>query len=194
MTKETMIGPIDMEAMLQPETDLERKMLKEEDFFKGLMWGTPRYGHPEGEIYKHILEVFDNIEQLDISKPMRRKMRLITLAHDTFKYLEDKSTPRDWSKHHGIYARRFMEKHVDEPTLLEIIELHDEAYYAWRLDSLYHEPEASKQKLNNLLKRVGEQLQLFYLFFKCDTKTGDKIQAPVKWFEQRVKGIDIVKL
>lgn len=189
-----MIGPIDMEAMLQPETDLERKMLKEEDFFKGLMWGTPRYGHPEGEIYKHILEVFDNIEQLDISKPMRRKMRLITLAHDTFKYLEDKSTPRDWSKHHGIYARRFMEKHVDEPTLLEIIELHDEAYYAWRLDSLYHEPEASKQKLNNLLKRVGEQLQLFYLFFKCDTKTGDKIQAPVKWFEQRVKGIDIVKL
>lgn len=194
MTERTMTGPIDMHAVLQPETALERKILKEEDFLRGLRWGIPRYGHPEGEVYKHILEIYDNVEQLNLSMEMREKMRLITLAHDTFKYKEDKGKPRDWSKHHGIYARKFMERFLDDPILLDIIELHDEAYYSWRMESLFHQPEAGKLRLNHLLERVGDQLQLFYLFFKCDTRTGDKTQAPVKWFEQRVKGIEVVHL
>ncbi len=189
-----MTGPIDMEAVLQPETALERKILREEDFLRGLMWGTPRYGHPEGEVYKHILEIYDNVEQLDLNEEDREKMRLITLAHDTFKYKEDKGFPRDWSKHHGVYARKFMQQFLDDPILLEIIELHDEAYYSWRMECLFHQPEPSKLRLNHLLERVGDHLQLFYLFFKCDTRTGDKTQAPVKWFEQRVEGIEVVPL
>ena len=35
-------------------------------------------------------------------------------------------------------------------------------------------------------------LQLYYLFFKCDTQTGDKTQAPLKWFEREVPGIEVM--
>jgi len=37
-------------------------------------------------------------------------------------------------------------------------------------------------------------MQLFYLFFKCDTLTGDKTLAPLTWFEEHVTGIDLVYL
>ena len=37
-------------------------------------------------------------------------------------------------------------------------------------------------------------MQLYYLFFKCDTSTGDKNPAPMKWFEKTMKGIDVVQL
>lgn len=187
-------GSIDMEAELRPETDLERRMLQEEEFAVGLLWGVPRYGHPEGEIYKHVKEVLANIDRLHIGADCRLKLRLITFAHDTFKHLEDKSYPRDWSKHHGVYARRFMEKFTDNPAVLDIVELHDEAYYVWRMMHLYHQPHKGAARLEKLLTRLGENLRLYYLFFKCDTLTGDKNPAPLKWFEQTIPEIEIVNI
>jgi hypothetical protein len=44
--------------------------------------------------------------------------------------------------------------------------------------------------LEELLRRVGGFIQLYYLFFKCDTQTGDKNQASLKWFEQKNPGIE----
>ena len=107
------------------------------------------------------------------------------------KHLEDKSYPRDWSKHHGVYARRFLEKYSDDPLMLDIVELHDEAYYAWRFKHLYHQHRKGDERLQNLLDRMGPGLQLYYLFYKVDTQTGDKNQAPLKWFEMVVKGIEV---
>jgi hypothetical protein len=185
---------LDMEAILQPETPLERQLLQDDAFVKGLYWGVPRYGHPEGEIFKHIVEVLANIDRLPISAEDRAALRLITFSHDTFKYKEDKSFPRDWSKHHGVLARQFMEQFMDDTTILDIIELHDEAYYCWRSIHLYHKAHEGEQRLSQLLSRLGDGLQLFYLFFKCDTLTGDKNLAPLKWFEQTIKGIELVAL
>ncbi len=182
----------EIEAKLQPETDLEARIIADPDFQAGLFWGTPRYGHPEGAVINHIPEVLANVDKLPVSPEVREKLRLITYVHDSFKHIEDKGTPRDWSKHHGVYARKFLEKYVDDQLLLNITEMHDEAYYAWRLFALYNRPEKSQERLNLLLDKVGTELQLFYLFFKCDTQTGDKIQTPVRWFEQTVKGIEIV--
>ncbi|MEM1122655.1 MAG: hypothetical protein AAGJ18_19585 [Bacteroidota bacterium] len=182
----------EIEAKLQPETDLEARIITDPEFQAGLFWGKPRYGHPEGQIINHIPEVLANVDKLDISSEMRRKLRLITYVHDTFKYIEDKGSPRDWSKHHGVYARKFLEKYVSDPYLLTITEMHDEAYYCWRLFALYNRPAKGQERLDNLLQKVGKELQLFYLFFKCDTQTGDKIQKPVRWFEATVKGIEIV--
>ena len=182
----------EIEAKLQPETELEMRIIADPDFQAGLFWGKPRYGHPEGQIINHIPEVLANVDKLTISPEIRRKLRLITFVHDTFKHIEDKSSPRDWTKHHGVYARKFLEKFVEDPTLLTITELHDEAYYIWRLFILYKKPEIGQNRLAYLLEKVGDDIQLFYLFFKCDTQTGDKIQTPVKWFEKTIKGIDIV--
>ena len=43
-----------IEGQLKPETDIEHKLINHPDFMKGLFWGQPRYGHPEGKIIYHI--------------------------------------------------------------------------------------------------------------------------------------------
>ena len=48
------------------------------------------------------------------------------------------------------------------------------------------------ERLQRLQDAMGPDLQLYYLFFKADTQTGDKNQAPLKWFEMVVKGIEVV--
>jgi len=42
-------------------------------------------------------------------------------------------------------------------------------------------------------KKVGPYWQLFYLFFKCDTSTGDKNPAPLTWFETTMEDIEVVE-
>lgn len=179
--------------VLEPETELEQRLLRDPAFLAGLQWGFPRYGHPEGEVYKHIQEVLENINRIPTDSLTRQRLRLIAYAHDTFKHLEHKGTPRDWSQHHSILARNFLEKYCTDRVVLEITELHDEAYYAWRMEHLYHQFEAGQARLQALLQRLGDQLQLYYLFFKCDTRTGDKTQAPLRWFEQTIKNIEVVE-
>jgi hypothetical protein len=186
----------DIYDCLKPETDLERLFIELPEVQAGLLWGEPRYGHPEGKVLWHIPEIYANIDR--ISPPLsiqdRQTLRLVTLLHDTFKYTEDKSYPRDWSKHHGILARKFAEQYITDTTILDIIELHDEAYYCWRLEVLDDEPDQANHRLNWLLKRVKPFLQIYYIFFKCDTATGDKTPAPVKWFEKKVEGIEKVTI
>ena len=192
MTKDAILHLI--ENTLQPETDLEWQLILHPEFQNGLLWGVPRYGHPEGEIYKHIREVLDNIDRLSIDPITRERLRIITFLHDTFKHQEDKFRPRDWSKHHAVLARQFAEQFIDDSVVLEIIELHDEAYYCWRMKHLYQQQDAGTHRLRKLLARIDDQLQLYYLFFKCDTSTGDKNPAPLIWFEQTIPGIELVEL
>lgn len=183
---------INLEEELQAENDLERTLIKQPSFRKGLLWGVPRYGHPEGEIYKHIKEVYQNIDRLDIDDHTRYQLRIIALTHDTFKNIEDKNRPRDWSKHHAILARNFLAQFLDDPTILKIVELHDEAYYSWRSIHLYKDVVKGEKRWDKLLKALGKDVQLYYLFFKCDTQTGDKNQAPLKWVEKNTPGIKIL--
>jgi hypothetical protein len=179
---------------LKPETDLEDLLALHPDVRKGLGWGEPRYGHPEGMVLYHVPDIFENIDSLMPPPPKneREQLRLIALLHDSFKYAEHKGSPRDWSRHHGILARQFADQFVTDKTVLDIIELHDEAYYCWRLEALLHNPEKSAARFAQLLERIGDCLQLYYTFFKCDTRTGDKTQAPVKWFEKKELPIEKV--
>jgi hypothetical protein len=182
----------DIKAILQPETDLERFFIGLPEIQEGLLWGEPRYGHPEGKVLYHIVEIYKNIDSIlpPLSIKDRERLRIITLLHDTFKYAEDKNYPRDWSKHHSILARQYAEPYISTKSTLDIIELHDEAYYCWRLEVLEDAKEQAQPRLTQLLERLKGRLQLFYIFFKCDTATGDKTQAPVKWFEKKVEGIE----
>jgi hypothetical protein len=184
----------DILEMLKPETDLEHLLIQQPALKAGLLWGEPRYGHPEGRVLFHIREIFDNIDNImpPLSMEDRQSLRLITLLHDSFKYKEDKGEPRDWSKHHGILARRFGSDFLADNVLLEIIQWHDDAYYCWRLSALHHNEVKSDKRFQELLARIKPFLQLYYMFFKCDTATGDKTQAPMKWFERKVKDIEII--
>jgi len=185
---------VKVKQLLRPETELEHRLIEQPEFYKGLLWGKPRFGHPEGAVLYHIREVLDNVDKLDISPEERTKLRLITFVHDTFKYCEDKNSPRDWTKHHAVYARHFLAKFYDEAIVLDIVELHDEAYYVWRLDQLYNEKEKAQERLDKFLSRISDNIQLYYLFFVCDTRTGDKIQAPLTWFEKTFSLSKLVKI
>ena len=175
---------INLEEELQAENDLERILIRQPSFRRGLLWGVPRYGHPEGEIYKHIKEVYQNIDHLNLDDRTRYQLRIVALTHDTFKYSEDKNRPRDWSKHHAVLARNFLARFLNDSTILKIVELHDEAYYAWRLIHLYKERVEGIKRWHKLLNALGKDVQLYYLFFKCDTQTGDKNQSPLNWVEK----------
>ncbi len=188
--------PNALENLLQPETTLETLLLTVPEFRYGLLWGEPRFGHPEGRVCFHVREVFNNIDRIpDLPANDRNTLRLIALAHDTFKYAEDRSRPRNWSEHHSLLARKFMENYTADPVILDIIETHDDAYYIW-LDARHDQtvPKIRRSSLDLLLQRMDYCLQMYYLFFKCDTQTGDKTQAPLKWFEKTVEGIEVVKI
>ena len=188
--------PNALENLLQPENTLEELLLTIPEFRYGLLWGEPRFGHPEGCVCFHVREVFDNIDRIPgLPANDRNALRLIALAHDTFKYAEDRSRPRNWSQHHSLLARKFMETYTADPVILDIIETHDDAYYIW-LDARHDQtlPKIRRGSLDSLLQRIDYCLQMYYLFFKCDTQTGDKTQAPLKWFEKTVAGIEVVKL
>lgn len=182
----------ELKDFLQPETPLEASFLQDEEFCRGLQWGVPRYGHPEGSIMAHIREVNENIDQLPIDAETRRLLRIVCWVHDTFKHIEDRGTPRDWSKHHSVYARKFLEQYIDDQQLLNVVELHDDAYYAWRLAHLYHRLGDAEARIRAIREAVGDYWQLFYLFFKCDTSTGDKTPAPLTWFEETMDDIEVV--
>lgn len=195
MDSRTKKNNIDLLFHLRPETKLEERILLDPVIIEGMFWGIPRFGHPEGEIWKHVRDILNNIDRISfLSENERTYLRFIAFIHDTFKYQEHKGNPRDWSRHHSILARQYAEDLIDWMNVLDIIELHDEAYYVWRLSALHNQIEKSNQRLQVLLDRLGPNLQLFYLFFKCDTCTGDKNPAPLKWFEKEIEGITIVEL
>ena len=185
---------INIAELLQPETQLEKQLLGLTEFRKGLFWGKPRFGHPEGMVVYHIREVLDNIHKLKVDNDTRERLRTIAYSHDTFKYLEEKiGKGPDRSNHHSVLARKFMEDYTTDKNLLDVIEYHDEAYYCWRLQHLYNRKEEGTARMNEMLSKLNGNIQLFYLFFKCDTRTGDKIQAPLHWFENTVERIEVVK-
>ncbi len=180
--------------LLAPESDLEKQFLQNNAFCEGLFWGTPRFGHPEGKVLFHIREVLDNIDKLQIDSFTRQKLRIIAFVHDTFKYKEHRGVPRDWTRHHAVLARHFLEKYTDNKLLLDLTEYHDEAYYVWRYQrNPLRKPEA-KKRLEGIYQNFNGSIQLYYLFFKCDTCTGDKNQASLHWFEENIKGIKPVSL
>jgi hypothetical protein len=142
-----------------------------------------------------VREVLDNINQIPgLSGKMRIQLRQIALTHDTFKYAEDRSRPRDWSKHHGLIARRFLEQYTDDHEVLDVTETHDDAFYAWLVSRQENVlPGKRERTLDHLFEKVGYCMQLYYTFFKCDTMTGDKTLAPMKWFENNVPGISLIQ-
>lgn len=174
---------------LAPETALEQRLLADAEVCEGMMWGTPRYGHPEGEVYKHVKDVLNNIDLLKISAQQREQLRLIAFIHDAFKYKEDRSRPRNWNYHHAVMARRFMDKYTDDKLVLTIIQWHDEAYYIWRDMEVAQKKERAQARLERLLDKLDQQTELYYYFFFCDSNTGDKNPAPVLWVEENLPNV-----
>lgn len=175
--------------MIAPENDLEWRVLSDLMWQEGAEHGKPRGGHPEGKNIFHIVEVLHNIEKLQhISEHEREQLRLVALIHDSFKQQVDRSKPRVGENHHGMLARRFAEKYTQDEVMLKIIQLHDEAFNAWRRGHESGDWERAEKRLRSLIINLGkENLQLYLLFYQCDNETGTKDQECVRWFKERIK-------
>ncbi len=178
----------DLEARL--EDDVEKEIFQDLEFQAGLRYGKPRRGHPEGEIVYHIHDVLDNIDRFYQKSEYRSDLRLITLVHDTFKYKVDRSKSKVGQNHHGMIARKFAEQYLPpDSILLDIIELHDEAYNAWNQGDRKNQWDKAEVRLVNLLQRIEGVTEVYQMFYRCDNATGDKSHDCYEWFVSRLEKV-----
>lgn len=174
----------EIKSILKPETELEKRIISTPEFIEGAAYGKPRPGHPEGQVVYHIREVLNNVDKY--STPENRSdLRIIALIHDTFKYKVDNTKPKVGMNHHALIARRFAEQFVQIPEyVLDIIELHDEAYNAWQLGGRKGDWYKAEKRGNELLGKLqtDHRIDLYLAFYGCDNNTGDKEQENYYWF------------
>jgi len=167
---------------ITPETDLERRIIADPAWQLGIAWGEPRPGHPEGSINNHVVDVLANIDAYAPAgdAEMRTRLRLVALLHDICKGEVGTDDPSEIG--HALRARRFAERFTDDETALEVIELHDVAYALWRRFGGPRDAEA-RERAHHLVDRLGERIELYRIFYRCDTLTSGKDPAPLAWFE-----------
>jgi hypothetical protein len=106
-------------------------------------------------------------------------------VHDTFKFQVDPQRPKTGDNHHAMRARRFAEPFIADSAVLDVIELHDEAYNAWQKGHRDDNWPRAEQRAAALIQRLGRNLPLYVAFFHCDNATGDKRPESYEWFVAR---------
>ena len=167
-----------------PETKLEQTIVSDRRWIAGTSWGVPRPGHPEGQVRIHILEVLAALDRQKLEPNARAKLRLVALVHDTFKSEVDRRLPRSGENHHATIARRFAEAFIDDLDVLEITELHDEAYNSWVAGGRHGNWAKAEARADKLIERLGSRLTLYLAFYRADNAAGDKRPEPLSWFER----------
>jgi AcrR family transcriptional regulator len=177
-------GPDRLMAPMEMLTEsvLEARIVGDQRWQAGAAWGSPRPGHPEGMVAVHIRTVLDNLDQVRLAADARRKLRLVALLHDTFKREVDRLRPRTGDNHHAAIARRFAERLTDDEDVLELIELHDEAYNAWAIGDRRGDWSAAEARAVRLIDRLSGRLDLYLAFYRADNAAGDKDPEPLRWF------------
>ncbi len=156
------------------ESDLERRVLADPEVQAGLAWGTPRPGHPEGTVGRHVAAMLRLVADDD---PLRADLRFMALVHDTFKRRVDHSRPWSPDNDHAVLARRFAERLTDDERILRALELHDEPYWQW------HHERAPDTALAPVLARIPD-VELFARFVELDASTEGKDLTFLWWFRR----------
>jgi hypothetical protein len=81
-----------------------------------------------------------------------------------------------------MIARRFAEKYISDTKILDVIELHDEAYNAYCVGSIKGKWDRAEARAKALIERLGDSLELYLTFYWCDNTTGDKNNNDFIWF------------
>lgn len=167
---------------------MEKKIIRDPDFIEGANYGRPRHGHPEGAVAYHIAEVLANVEKYS-DEHNRSDLRIIAITHDTFKHKVNNDKPKTGMNHHAMIARKFAEGFHINSDVLDVIELHDEAYNAWSIGHRKGDWYAAEKRVDKLLLRLTDQnFDLYKIFYQCDNETGDKDKLNFDWFCKYVGG------
>jgi hypothetical protein len=167
----------------RPENDLERRLAQDPVLRKGLAWGKPRKGHPEGRIGEHVADLLRTLESWDEPEPRRSELRFLTLVHDTLKGEVKHWLPRTGENHHAMRARRFAERYTGDERLLAALELHDRPYAIWRRMKRTGKPQ--DEALEEMLARIPDA-GLFLRFVELDGSTEGKNPEPLRWLKDEL--------
>jgi hypothetical protein len=166
-----------------PETELERRIAEDPVILRGLAWGEPRAGHPEGPVGRHVADLLARIDEWGESEPRRSELRFISLMHDALKYRVRDWLPHSGPNHHAARARRVAEGYTEDERLLATIELHDRPYSLWR--RMHKTGELDEQGLRAMLDRLPDR-DLFLRFVELDGSTAGKRSEPVEWLRDEL--------
>lgn len=101
------------------------------------------------------------------------RMRPSALVHDTFKNKVDHDNPQNRHESAWVLAREFAGRHIRDPALLEVIELHVEAFNAWAAGERSGNWSKAKERAHRLIERLGPNLPLYLRFYLlADNLTG----------------------
>jgi hypothetical protein len=165
-----------------PENELERRLAADPVLLKGLAWGRPRKGHPEGSVGMHVSDLLETIERWREREPRRSELRFIALVHDALKNRVHYWRPRTGANHHALRARRFAERYTDDERLLTTIELHDRPYALWK-KMRRRGGRVDERRLRELIGRIRDP-ELFMRFLELDGSHEGKNAAPISWFKE----------
>ncbi len=111
-------------------------------------------------------------------------LRLIALVHDSFKRAVRGGAAKVGENHHGMRARRFAERFVEDERVLATIELHDRPYAAWR--RAQRGSSAERRAITRMMRRVPDA-ELLLEFVELDASTEGKSWEPVSWFRDALE-------
>lgn len=178
-----------IKQIVKPENGIETAIVNDPEFITGASYGKPRKGHPEGQVIYHIKEVLENIDKFYGDDDDRNDLRLIALVHDTFKHKVDQTKPKTGINHHGYIAKKFAQKYITNSDVLQVIDLHDDAYNAWQKGRRHGDWYAAERRANELIRGLllDGDLDLYVKFYRCDNATGDKEQENFEWFKELIE-------
>ena len=165
---------------LTPVAEVEARIRADPRWQEGVAWRSEGSGHPEATVGDHVEEVLANVERYGPPE-MRDRLRVIALVHDAMKHKVVQWLPGRGD--HARLAARFARDHVDDPQVLKVIARHDDAYRAWRFGRRTGLWPVARWRANRLVDDLGEALELFLAFYRCDNDTGHKSPADREWFE-----------
>jgi hypothetical protein len=167
----------------RPENELERELASDPELLKGLAWGKPRRGHPEGPVGTHVADLLRTLESWDEPAPRRSELRFMALVHDALKNKVQHWRLRSGENHHATRARRLAERYTNDERLLAAIELHDRPYAIWR--RFKRSGRAQDEALDEMLGRIPDP-GLFLRFVELDGSPEGKDPEPVNWFREEL--------
>jgi hypothetical protein len=151
---------------------------------RGLAWGSPRSGHPEGSVGAHVSDLLRRLHEWGEREPRRSELRLAAIVHDALKYQVKRWLPRSGENHHAMRARRFAERYIADERLLATIELHDRPYALWR--RMRRRGKADHGALDRLVDRIPDP-GLFMRFVELDGSAEGKNPEPIRWFREELR-------
>lgn len=165
------------------ETDVERRIAEDPVILRGLAWGTPRAGHPEGSVGRHVADLLATIDAWGEEGRRRRELRFVSLLHDSLKYRVRDWLPASGPNHHAVRARRVAEGYCGDERVLATIELHDRPYGVWR--RMRRAGGLDERAFAEMVERVPD-LGLFLRFVELDGSTAGKDAEPIAWLRDEL--------